>query len=98
MFDVRQTQDFREWLDDLRDKRAVEAIALRILRLQSGLFGDVKFFSGIGELRIHYGPGYRVYFAQRQKLVVVLLCGGGKDSQLRDIRKARQLVAGLEEF
>jgi len=98
MFEVRQTQDFKAWLDGLRDKRAVEAIALRILRLQSGLFGDAKFFSGIGELRIHHGPGYRVYFVQRHKLVVVLLCAGDKGSQLRDIRKARELADGLEEF
>lgn len=96
MFEVRQTLDFRDWLENLRDRRARERIALRIVRLQAGLFGDAKFFQGIGELRVDYGPGYRVYFAQRGAVLVVLLCGGDKSSQRRDIEKALVLAADLE--
>lgn len=96
MFEVRQTIDFRDWLENLRDRRARERIALRIVRLQAGLFGDAKFFQGIGELRVDYGPGYRVYFAQRGAVLVVLLCGGDKSSQRRDIEKALVLAADLE--
>lgn len=96
MFEVRQTIDFRDWLENLRDRRARERIALRIVRLQAGLFGDAKFFQGIGELRVDYGPGYRVYFAQRGAVLVVLLCGGDKNSQRRDIEKALVLAADLE--
>ena len=60
--------------------------------MQSGFLGDVKFFDGIGELHIDYGPGYRLYFQQRGKVLIILLCGGDKSSQARDIRKARQLA------
>jgi putative addiction module killer protein len=68
------------------------SVAQRIVRMQSGLLGDAKFFGGIGELRIDYGPGYRLYFVQRGKVLVILLCGGDKGCQTRDIRKARQLA------
>lgn len=75
---------------------AQERIAQRIVRLQAGLFGDAKFFDGIGELRVDHGPGYRVYFVQRGRLLVILLCGGDKGSQDRDIRKAQAMAAELE--
>jgi len=81
-------------MDGLRDERAQTKIAQRIVRLQTGLFGDAKFFDGIGELRVDYGPGYRVYFVRRAETVVILLCGGDKSSQKRDIRKA---IAMAEE-
>lgn len=97
MFDVRQTTEFRHWLDDLADGRARERIAQRIVRLQAGLFGDAKFFEGIGELRVDHGPGYRVYFARRGRVVVVLLCGGDKGTQKRDIERAKALASGLED-
>lgn len=92
MIEVRQTRLFMDWLDRLKDRRAAERIAQRIVRLQSGLFGDVKFFDGIGELRVDYGPGYRVYFVQRGEMLVVLLCGGDKRSQKKDIRRAREMA------
>lgn len=79
---------FREWLAKLKDRRAAERIAIRIVRMQSDLLGDAKFFDGIGELRIDYGPGYRLYFVRRGAAVIILLCGGDKASQQRDIRKA----------
>ena len=97
MIEVRQTTVFRAWLDDLRDRRARERIAQRLVRVEAGLLGDAKFFGGIGELRIDHGPGYRVYFAQRGSAVIILLCGGDKGSQTRDIRRAKALAAELEE-
>jgi putative addiction module killer protein len=98
VFGVRQTQAFAKWLDDLSDTRAAERIAQRIVRLQSGLLGDVKSVGqGISELRIDYGPGYRVYFVQRGRVLIILLCGGDKRTQRRDIAKARALAAGLED-
>ena len=96
MFQVRQTTVFRDWLDGLKDRRAQERIAQRIIRLQSGLFGDAKFFDGIGELRIDYGPGYRAYFVRRGDVVVILLCGGDKRTQDRDIRAAKAMADELE--
>jgi putative addiction module killer protein len=88
MFEVRQTIEFEAWFSRLKDGRAVERIAQRIVRLQAGLFGDAKFFEGIGELRIDHGPGYRVYFVRRGNVLVILLCGGDKSTQKRDIRRA----------
>jgi putative addiction module killer protein len=98
MIDVRQTTVFQAWIDGLRDRRAVERIAMRIVRLQSGLFGDTKpVGDGVSEMRIDYGPGYRVYFSQRGKVVVILLCGGDKSTQNKDIKAAQALAAELKE-
>ena len=85
MIEVRQTDEFKAWVADLRDERARARIGDRILRLRSGLLGDAKFFDGIGVLRIDYGPGYRVYLVRRGDVLVILLCGGDKRSQRRDI-------------
>ncbi len=93
MFEVRRTERFIQWLDGLSDPRAVAKIAARAERLASGNFGDVQpVGEGVSELRIHYGPGYRVYFVQRGAVVVILLCGGEKSSQARDIRSAKALA------
>jgi len=92
VFEVRQTAVFSKWIKGLRDRKAAEIVARRIVRVQSGLMGDVKFFDGIGELRIDYGPGYRVYFARQGKVLIILLCGGDKNSQRRDIVKAREMA------
>jgi putative addiction module killer protein len=92
MFEVRQTTEFKQWLDDLRDGAAKKKIAQRLVRLQSGLMGDVKFFDGIGELRIDFGPGYRLCFVRRGTELIVLLCGGDKSSQRQDIGKAKELA------
>lgn len=92
MIVVRQHPDFKKWLDGLRDKTAQRKIAQRIVRLEAGLFGDAKFFDGIGELRIDFGPGYRIYFARRGSEIVILLCGGDKSSQRKDINRARKLA------
>jgi putative addiction module killer protein len=96
--EVRQTPIFREWLGGLGDRRAVERIAQRIVRLQSGLIGDGKpVGGGVCGLRIDYGPGYRVYFVQRGQVLITLLCGGNKRSQSRDISRAKALAAELED-
>lgn len=98
MTEVRQTPIFRKWLDDLADRRAAERIAQRIVRLQSGLIGDAKpVGGGVAELRIDHGPGYRVYFVQRGTVLIILLCGGDKRSQSRDIVRARSLAEELED-
>jgi putative addiction module killer protein len=95
--EVRQTTIFKEWLDGLVDQRAATRIAQRIVRLQAGLLGDVKpVGSGVSELRIDHGPGYRVYFIQRAQILIILLCGGDKRSQRRDTALARTLAAELE--
>jgi putative addiction module killer protein len=90
--EIRQTAVFATWLRNLKDRKAMQAVARRIVRVQSGLMGDVKVFDGIGELRIDYGPGYRVYFVQRRQVLIVLLCGGDKGSQARDIARARAMA------
>ena len=95
--EVRKTADFVRWLASLRDVRARSRILVRIDRLELGNFGDAKFFHGIGELRIDYGPGYRVYFARRGDTVVILLCGGEKSSQARDVRKAVAMAKELND-
>lgn len=92
MFIIKKTIYFTKWLDSLRDKQAQKKIAMRILRLEYGLLGDVKFFNGIGELRIHYGTGYRIYFVKREKEIILLLNAGNKSTQQKDIERALQLV------
>ena len=92
--EVRQTATFARWFAALRDHRAKTRILTRIDRLSLGHLGDVKTVSqGIGELRIHYGPGYRLYFARRGEQLILLLCGGDKSSQAADIGRARDLLA-----
>lgn len=97
MFDIQHytTENARDpvqrWLDDLRDPRARERIATRLDRLAEGNFGDCIAVGGtIRELRIHYGPGYRVYFARAGKTVILLLCAGSKKTQRADIATAKK--------
>lgn len=98
MFELRQTDAFSTWYGRLADRKAVEKIAQRLVRLQSGLMGDVKpVGEGVSELRIDHGPGYRVYFVQRGRLLVILLCGGDKSTQQKDILRAKALKRDLEE-
>lgn len=92
MIEIRQHPDFAAWLRKLRDRQAQTRVAIRLVRIQSGLMGDVKYFGGIGEIRIDYGPGYRLYFAKRGETIVVLLCGGDKATQDRDISRAMELA------
>jgi putative addiction module killer protein len=93
MIEVRQTDLFASWLRKLRDEQARARIQIRIRRLSLGNFGDVKAVGeGVSELRIDYGPGYRVYFRQIGNLLVLLLVGGTKRTQDADITKAKQLA------
>lgn len=96
MIEVRQTDEFAKWFRSLRDIRAKARIQIRLARVELGNLGDAKFFDGIGELRIEYGPGYRIYIAKRGNTVIVLLCGGDKSSQKRDIRKAIAMAEELD--
>jgi len=94
VFEVRQTPLFADWIRSLKDKKAVKAIASRILRVQSGLFGDVRpVGDGVSELRIHLNPGYRVYFVQQGNVLVIVLWGGVKRTQLADIEEAKRLAS-----
>ncbi|UVK45244.1 type II toxin-antitoxin system RelE/ParE family toxin [Mesorhizobium sp. AR07] len=88
MIEVRKTVEFSEWFKSLKDIRAKARIQVRIDRVELGNLGDTKFFDGIGELRIDYGPGYRVYFVKAGNTIIILLCGGDKSSQKADIKKA----------
>jgi putative addiction module killer protein len=91
---VLKTAEFAIWMRDLRDRRAQKRIAARLLRLEHGLFGDAKSVGdGVNELRFDFGPGYRVYFQQRGRVIVLLLCGGDKGSQIRDIERAKQIAS-----
>lgn len=93
---IRRTARFSAWIAALRDVNAVARIAKRIDRLMLGNAGDVKpVGEGVSEMRIDYGPGYRVYFTQQGREIVVLLCGGDKGSQDRDIREAKALAKEL---
>jgi putative addiction module killer protein len=96
MVEVRQTKDFSVWLHRLRDANAVARIVARIRRMERGNPGDTKSVgNGIMEMRIDYGPGYRIYYTHRGARVVILLCGGDKRTQQQDIERARTLAETL---
>jgi putative addiction module killer protein len=96
MVEVRQTQEFAGWLHRLRDANAVARIIARIRRMEMGNPGDAKSVGqGILEMRIDYGPGYRIYYVHRGAQVVFLLCGGDKRTQQQDIKRAEKLAETL---
>jgi len=93
MIEVRESDVFKAWFAGLRDQEARARIRLRIRRLSAGNPGDVKpVGKGVSEMRINYGPGYRLYFVGRGNTVVILLCGGDKRSQVRDIARAIEMA------
>ena len=95
---IRKILVYAEWIDNLRDLQGRARILVRVERLASGNPGDVKAISGgVSELRVHVGPGYRVYFTQRGHDIVILLAGGDKSSQSTDIQTALQLAKNLEK-
>ena len=98
MIEIRQTDAYARWIEKLRDRQAKARIAIRIRRLSLGNPGDARpVGGGVSELRINYGPGYRVYFLKRGESLVILLAGGDKSSQPGDIAKARELARILSE-
>lgn len=99
MKDVRRTEEFNKWLLKLRDKRAVAKILLRIQRIEEyGHFGDWESVGGeIRELRIHYAKGYRIYLSEQGTTVIILLIGGTKASQSRDIKRAQAILRSTKK-
>jgi len=98
MYTVLRSDEFDKWLAQLRDVKGKARIVARIRSAELGNLGDVKpVGEGISEMRIHYGPGYRVYFTQRGRLLIFLLVGGDKSSQQRDIAKAKALSETLKD-
>ena len=98
MIKIQTTDDYAKWYKRLNDTRAKAKIIVRVRRMSLGNFGDVKpIGSGVSELRISYGPGYRVYFTKQDDTIVILLCGGDKSTQTKDITKAKTLAKELKQ-
>ena len=96
MIEIRETLTFSKWLESLRDNQARTRIQARILRLRHGNPGDVKpVGEGVSEMRIDHGPGYRVYFIQQGMQLIILLAGGNKNTQTKDIKLALKLASNL---
>lgn len=97
MFTIRQTQQFQDWLDELKDVRAQVRIAARLRLAEAGNLGDWKPVGGeVSEMRVAFGPGYRLYFTRRESILIVMLAGGDKSTQARDIRRAQRILKQLE--
>jgi putative addiction module killer protein len=98
MLELRQTETFAKWRQRQTDARTRAIIAARLDRLAYGHIGDAQpVGDGISELRIHYGPGYRIYFQQRGSTLIILLCGGDKSTQVRDIKTAKRILKEWSE-
>jgi putative addiction module killer protein len=96
MFEVLTTAEFDEWLLSLKDRVGKAKITLRLQRLELGNGGDhASVGNGVSELRVHSGPGYRVYYKQTGKTIIVILCGGDKSTQDKDIKRAKEMAAEL---
>ena len=94
MIVVQQTEEFEEWLDGLADRKARNMVVRRILQIEGGLPGNTRSLGDkVSEIKIDYGPGYRLYYTKVGLIVIILLCGGDKGSQKRDIKKAKGLAA-----
>lgn len=99
MFTVLQTAEFVAWLDALNDKRAQVRIAARLRQAETGSLGDWQPIAGdVSEMRVHHGPGFRLYFVRRGRVIVVMLNAGDKSTQKRDVRRALKLAAQLEKL
>ena len=97
MFTVRQTEEFQAWLDALRDFRAQVRIAARLRLAEAGNLGNWKPVAGeMSEMRVDVGPGYRLYFTRRGGILIVMLAGGNKSTQTRDIKRAQRILKELE--
>jgi len=97
VYQLQQTDVFSKWLTKLKDRKAVARILVRLEAVRLGKFGDAKSLGGkIFELRIHFGPGYRIYYARRSESLILLLVGGTKSRQSNDIERARKLLQEIE--
>lgn len=97
MLTVQQTQEFQDWLDRLKDRRAQLRIVARIRMAEAGNLGDWKSVGGqVSEMRVDFGPGYRLYFTRRGSVLIVMLAGGAKSTQARDIKRAHAILELLE--
>lgn len=97
MLSVRLTQEFQAWLDGLRNQKAQVRIAARLRLAEAGNLGDWKAVGGkVSEMRVDFGPGYRLYFTRRGNTLIIMLAGGEKSSQARDIKRAQQILKELE--
>lgn len=95
---IHHGEIFDDWLEALRDRRAVARITSRLSRAEDGNLGDVKAVGeGVSEMRIDYGPGYRLYFMQKGQVMIILLCGGDKSTQARDVAEAKRLAKEWKE-
>ena len=97
MIEVVRSETFNRWLRGLSDRRAAARISRRLGRVANGLLGDVRSAGeGVSEMRIHYGPGYRLYYVREDETIIILLCGGDKSSQRRDTERAKQMARARE--
>ena len=97
VYTLRQTEEFQNWLDGLKDRRAQIRIVARLRLAEAGNLGDWKSVGGdVSEMRVDVGPGYRLYFTRKAHLLIVMLAGGDKSMQKRDIKRAQQIVKQLE--
>ncbi|MDP2816865.1 MAG: type II toxin-antitoxin system RelE/ParE family toxin [Polaromonas sp.] len=98
MIELKQTETFKKWRTELKDARVGALIASRLDRLAFGFVGDAEpVGQGVSELRVHHGPGYRIYFRKRGNAIIVLLCGGDKSTQAKDIKMAKHLAEEWSE-
>jgi len=98
VFQIQRTDTFADWLSRLRDAKGKARILSRLESMAQGNFGDTKNVGdGVSELRVHVGPGYRIYFVQTGRIVLLLLCGGDKSTQRRDIERAKRLLRDSRE-
>ena len=97
MYSLQLTSEFESWLDGLKDKISQVRIAARLRQIESGNLGDWKAVGDrISEMRVHFGPGYRLYFTRKGNVLIIMLAGGSKSSQTRDITRARNILLQLE--
>ena len=97
-YEIVTTETFRRWLSKVKDRQARKAIVMRLTRAEAGNLGDVKSVGGaVSEMRVFVGKGYRSYFTLREGRLVILLCGGDKSTQAKDIQKAKEILNNLEE-
>ena len=96
MYTVRLTEGFQRWLDGLKDKRAQLRVVARLRQVEAGNLGDWESVGGeVSEMRVHFGPGYRLYFTRRGSVLIIMLAGGDKSTQARDIRRAQSIASEI---